>query len=179
MVRWLGILIFLLIVGKVYAGIFMSKDAAGNITYSDSPSAGAAEIASSPNGSSVDEPPTPKAETATDVALTPIKDAADEQPYTHFSLESPIDQSTFQNQRQIPIVVNVNPGLHKNDKLQLYVDNQAVGAPQHANVLTLDQPIRGEHTVYVTLINAEGAEIQRSKAVTIFVHYAAIGQNQP
>ncbi len=95
--------------------------------------------------------------------------------YKKFEIASPKNEQTFQNQRKIPVLVTVNPDFLPGSKVQIYVDGTAYGEPAAKSTFTLNNLDRGSHTIYAELIDKNGALIQTTKTITIYVQYARVG----
>ena len=159
------------------AAVYMQTDSNGNVAYSDAPS---------PNAKQIDVPAPSTIETAPAVTTKPRDNgggAGDagalgptpHKPYTQFGITSPQDQQTYQNQRDIPVEFDANPRLQRGDSIQVYVDGAKYRDPwfsQHAAIYLLN---RGTHTVSAVLLDNTGAPLKQSNAVTIYIHYAALG----
>jgi hypothetical protein len=161
------------------ATVYMQTDKNGDTTYSDSASPNAVAIVVPEGGSisSAPPPPPPKADknslaSGGDApALGPIP----YKPYTSFTLTSPVDQQTFQNQRDIPVEFSMEPALQRQDSIQVYVDgvpNRQPWSTPHAAIYQVD---RGTHTIYAELLDNSKKVVKRSNTVTVFIHYAALG----
>jgi hypothetical protein len=160
------------------AAVYMQVDKNGGVSYSDNPSENATVVnVPQINTVSTPQPPVLKkiknANTANQEAppLGPTKHVD----YSDFSITSPQDQQTFQNERDIPVEVNLVPALQLNDTIQLYVDGKKYRDPwatPHLEIYLLD---RGQHTVSADLLDDHGIAVLHSNTVTIFVHYHSIG----
>jgi hypothetical protein len=171
-------LLFLLLFVSLVCGaaVYMQTDSNGNVSYSDSPSPNAKQI-DVPAPSTIQTAPavTTKAKGGGDAASAGALGPTPHKPYTQFQITSPQDQQTFQNQRDIPVELDANPRLQRGDGIQLYVDGAKYRDPwfsQHAAIYLLD---RGTHTIYAVLLDNTGAPLKQSNAVTIYIHYAALG----
>jgi hypothetical protein len=179
--RYFLLVIFLLISLTCGAAIYMQKDANGNITYSDM---------ASPTATRVDLPPAPtttfapaapaaaKSKTSNTASTTPDAPATDSDQhvdYTAFFINSPTDQQTFQNQRDVAVDISVTPALQKGDAIQIIVDGNKVGPPAASTHFQVNQLPRGTHQVSAELLDGNKAVLKQAPAINFFVHYAALG----
>jgi hypothetical protein len=86
----------------------------------------------------------------------------------YIRIVSPEPEETFQNSIQnLRVTLQVTPDLESQDNIQMYVDGQPVGAPQHALSIELPWLPRGSHRLQAKVIqqNGPGAE---TDTITIF-----------
>lgn len=160
------VLITSLIIG--YATVYMSIDKNGNVSYSDTPSRNA-NVVNAPETSRFQPKPLPSPDASVQTT-EPNKNN-----YTAFAISDPIDQQTFQNQRDIPVSFVVTPNLQATDKIQLYLDNKPYGPAKTATNFLLLQLDRGSHQIYAELLDSNQTVLLKTNSITIFVHYAAVG----
>jgi hypothetical protein len=185
-VRYLILVTFLLFSLTCAAAIYMQQDKNGDVSYSDMPS---------PNALRVDLPPAPTTQFTTPPAapaaskLNPkdktseksTADAAtsdDHVPYTAFFISSPVEQQTFQNQRDVGVDVSITPALQKGDTIQLYIDGNKQGPAASTTHFQVNQLPRGTHQASATLLDVNKATLKQAATVNFFVHYAAVGAAQ-
>lgn len=162
-----GLLIFFFSY-SVYADIYQVVDAKGNITYSDIPSQNAEKIAT-----------TSMNVTETPVTLPSIKQVTKtlpsvaKKPYLIFTIASPADQATLQNQESISIILKIEPNLQVGDMIQGYVDGAPTGPISTTNHINLGRITRGTHQVYAILMDDKKNILKQSNTITIFVHNAS------
>jgi hypothetical protein len=161
------------------AAVYMQVNKDGSVSYSDSPSVNAVQI-DVPEGSTVSGPPPPPAKkqiAQNDNAAAPpgALGPTPYLPYTAFVIETPVDQQTFQNQRDIPIEFTLAPPLQGQDSIQLYVDGKRYRDPWFTPHTAIYQEERGTHTVYGELLDSHKKVIKTSNTITIYVHFAAVG----
>ena len=65
--------------------------------------------------------------------------------------------------------------MQQQDSIQLYLDGMPYRDPWFTPHTALYQVNRGSHTVYGVLLDSKRKVIKQSNAVTIYIHYAAIG----
>jgi hypothetical protein len=175
-------LIFLLLSVSLACGaaVYMQTDKTGNVSYSDSPSPNSQQV-DIPEPSTIQTgtiPSTKKVAASDDQPAAPIGGPTPHTPYTDFTIVSPEDQQTFQNQRDIPVEVEMQPRLQKGDSVQLYVDGQKYRDPWFSPHLAIYLLDRGSHTLYATLLDEGGHVLKTTSQITIFVHYASIKNGQ-
>lgn len=147
----------------------------GVVHYSDRPVPGAMRIEVS-TGSRVDssaQPQTP----AQEEPSTP----ADEPPpaqYRTLMITSPGDDETIVNTGgQVPVQVQLEPGLQSGHSLYLYLDGLLVeGFPTTGTSHTLTDVPRGAHTLIATVHDSRGRRFQESPATSFFVRQTSVAQ---
>lgn len=167
--RYLLLIFSLSIASMSYATtIYTQTDQNQNTTYSDTPLSGEGV-------SHVETLSTPALSNSPSNTSTPSTSTDEvKKPYTQFSITSPTDQQTFQNQRTITIEVKIEPDLQKGDKLKAYVDGAPYGKESSSNKIDLEQINRGAHQIYVVLMDSNNTILKKSNTVTVFIHYASI-----
>lgn len=163
------------------ATVYKQTDENGNITYSDIPEKNA-NVMVIPETQTTPSPTTQNTPTvnSTTPNTTTVNSAEPERkPYTSFSIASPTDQVTFQNQRQIPVNIQLEPQLQEGDKIQLYVDGNPYGEPVASAQLQVNQLDRGTHTLSAVLLDKKKTVVKTSKTITIYIQYARLGPNNP
>ena len=178
----------------VYAAVYKGVDANGNVTYSDTPSNGAIEIAPSAvnevpstlegeakgvpaksNEASQDQKNLPMLDKTKETVLTPeTNTSAQAKNYALFAIEKPRDQETIQNQPTFTVEMKIDPVLKPGDKIQLILDGKPVGQPEANMQIDLVNVSRGTHHLYAVLIDERNTVVRRSNEITIFVHRASI-----
>lgn len=182
--KYLLALILILLSFGCLAAVYMKTDSQGNVTYSDTADDHGQPItipkaenqisvqnqnpsAPSQNNASASTPSNP--ETATGQAQTAHKN------YTTFLIVSPTDQQTFQNQRDIPVMIKIDPPLQTGDTVQLYVDGIPAGDPStDLSQLTVHQVDRGQHQITAALLDQANHVLSKTDNITVFIHYSAI-----
>jgi len=168
--------ILLLTVLNAQAGVYMTTDPNGNVSYSDLQAYGSSEVATTPsNTTSVTTPPVlPKVEA--EVKKPELKiSAPDQVTYSVFNIESPKDQETIQNQPIFKVTIKLEPALQAGDKIQLVLDQNPYGNPTSDLQIEMVNVDRGEHRLYAVLLDARNTVIKRSNEITIFIHRASVG----
>lgn len=158
------------------ATVYTQTDSNGHTVYSDTPFQNSQPI-DIPNSASTITTPTEKTQSQQTLSTSAIstKEIDTHQPYTLFTMTNPIDQQTFQNQREIPVEVSTKPDLQKGDKIQLYLDGQAYGDAATSTHLMMNQVERGSHTVSAAIVSESKTVLKQTPAITIFVLYAHLG----
>lgn len=159
---WLVLIYFLS--AHCFAEIYMQNDQSGNVSYSDMPSKNATPIEITVPTKNPEPPPPeqPKKEVVVDIKKS----------YHVFQIVSPKDQETIQNQPILPIDIKVEPQLAEGDKIQIYVDDKAVGKPEATTKFNLNRLIRGTHQIYAVIVDKEKRNIRQSYVITIYIHQA-------
>jgi hypothetical protein len=167
------ILLFLLIAISLgyAASVYTTTDSNGNIIYSDTPLENAKRI---PDATSTISTQTSTTKPQEKSAKPETPNETPSVPYSAFAITSPTDQQTFQNQRQIPIVLKIDPPLQKGDRIQLYVDGAAYGAALESTQLQVEQLNRGSHTLSASLIDSKRNLLKETPSITIFIQYATV-----
>jgi hypothetical protein len=159
-----------------FAMVFMQPGSQGEIIYSDTPLSNEAKpITITPTDTVAipTEPPSTSSPIEQNQKLTPSPLDTAKKPYTAFTIISPKDQETFQNQPVIPVLIQLQPSLQVGDKLQLFLDGNPYGAPATTNQFQLNHIDRGNHQLQAILIDKNLNAI-KSNLVTIFIHYGSI-----
>lgn len=166
-----------------FAAMYMRTEPNGNIIYSDTPEDNAKPISLPKGNNSISVPPN-SASTASNPELSlpssgataaPASEQTGHKGYSNFAMVDPTDQETFQNQRDIPVKMKIDPPLQEGDKVQLYVDGQPAGDPSaDLNQLVIHQVDRGEHVLTAALLDNEGHVLKKTDNITVFIHYSAI-----
>lgn len=159
------------------AGIYMQKDADGNITYTDTPSSNAEPVSldltnSVPStGNSSNTAKKMSASNTTDAVIT--DQATSNDFYKSFKIVSPANNDTIQNQPVITVKVDTDPALRAGDAIQVYLDGKAWNGPVKGTSINLDNVSRGEHTLSATLLDSAGSILKQTTPIKIFVHRAS------
>lgn len=166
--------ISLLLISAAHANIYKWTDSNGIVHYSDTPQSGATQVVLPPS-----EPATPVVKEAnpnnsskpnsSQTIQVPTKDKA-------VAIAQPRSEETIRNnQGFVPVIVNVEPELEAGDLLQVALDGQLIGKPQNTKLFAVNNVLRGEHSLTVQLMDAEGKVIATSEPVTIYMHRPRVG----
>ena len=148
------------------AAIYKHVDANGNISYSDQPAKGSTKVKLAP--STTFSQPT--------LATTPAqnkKAKSTAELYKSFAIANVPDQTTYQNQRFIPVAFSIDPALKEGDTVQLMVNSQLVGEPSTRLSMGLQNLERGTYEIQGVVLNKDKKVIQSTQPVTIYVKYAS------
>lgn len=190
MKKILVILAMAALIPIAWSQIYERTDANGNASFSDQPFKGAKPMKLEPTSISTENNSQPKAD---DLAKKPLlpkalkkdekKEAEKAKPetpafigYKSLKLTSPINEQTFQNQRDLPVTLELDPKLQPGDMVQLVVDGTPFGKPVASlslNVYNLD---RGKHTLAARVISNKKMVMITSNSVVVYIHYAHIGR---
>lgn len=173
------IIILFLVSATAHSGMYETLDPAGNIIYSDTPIDKNTQKVNLPAISTTEAMPVKTAPTSNNQNQVALPDAvaakAAKKPYTLFSIKSPVDQSTIQNQPIITVEMDMEPELQEGDKIQIYLDDKPWGSPLTKSKIELPNVERGTHKIYAELLENNEVVIKKSESVTIFVHKAHLG----
>jgi hypothetical protein len=153
--------------------IYTETDNKGNMSYSDTPLKNS-KLTEIPKVDSTPSSP-PSIQTTLPTPPTSLNPSEDKKIYMAFSISSPSDQETFQNQRAIPVTIKIEPALQKGDKIQLYVDGTAYGNTAESTSFITGQLERGSHTLSAALIDKNQVTTKQTNTITIYVQYARLG----
>lgn len=177
------ILVMLLTSWVTHAGVYMQNNPDGTVTYSDRPTqnsvkvsipaiintAPAAKSNIAPVNKSIDG--ISNIPTNNNVASEALKQ------YTVFKITSPSDGDTLQNQANITIEVEIQPELMNDDKVQVVMDGKLTGYPIASKHLTVTEVSRGQHEIYVVIVNKDQTIVKKSNKITLYVHRASSNFN--
>lgn len=179
-----GFYLFLFIVTPLaFASIYKSVNPNGSIIFSDIPSSNSSEISlnqiniatqsqtSTSTSDSSEQQNTEQQQSA--ASKTTTMPMATSTNYTSIEINSPTNETTFQNQQSITVTVQVAPDLAKEDNVQLILDGAIYGKPQHSLSFTIDNLARGTHTIQAVIIDAQQNRQKTSQSVTFYIHQAS------
>jgi len=161
----------------VYADIYEQQDQ-GTTTYTDQPTSKNATPVTKLNDNVVQTliPPEPQAvaPATQEVVLTtaPVNNS-----YTNFSMITPANEESIQNQPSLNITFAVDPALREGDVIQVYLDGNPLGNATHTTQLSFTIPDRGTHSVSAKLLNHQGIVLMSTPAHVIYVHKAHLGNS--
>jgi hypothetical protein len=159
------------------ATVYQQTDDNNNTTYSDTPAKNA-KVIEIPQENSISSIPKtiltkPTSGTSTKISEEPA--AEERKPYTSFKITDPYDNQTFQNQRQIPVQVTIEPELQKGDTVQLYLDGNPNGQAVEGSALQLKQVDRGTHTISAVIFDKNKTIVRSTNTITVYIQYARLG----
>lgn len=182
-------LITALVCGLVLAGplaaqstgeIYKVVDKDGNVTFTDQrPSEGAQPLDLPPLSVIESDIPVPPADgTATPVGEEQAPSLRDlQRQFRDFRITQPQQEETFWGTANTVVVAwGSGQPIPPEFSARLHVDGQPRDVPGSGSVtLTLD---RGEHTVYVELLDSRKRPVARTETITFFVKQASVGFNR-
>ncbi len=143
------------------AQVYKTVDQDGKVTFSDkkAPEAEAVEL-QEPNTAKPVEVP---------IAVEPLPEALSPNSYDILSITSPANDSVIAN-GLVPFTVTtkVKPKLKSGHQLQLTIDGVAQGLSQ--GNFTVESISRGEHTLKISIVDANGNMLKQSAAVKVFAY---------
>lgn len=173
--RNLLIFIILTVSQLSWAGqtVYQWQDSQGDLHFSDMPRPGAKKIQI--KESQTYQNPTGPAP-ANQAPEGAVDKAQQQQPTV--TILSPADKATIRNTNGVvEVSIDVKPALQAEQKVQLYIDGKAYGAPVAELSLKAENVFRGEHSLVVSIIDKDGSTVSESKPITIFVHLPRVNQN--
>ena len=153
--------ILLVLASTAFAQLYKSIDENGNAVYSDVPPTSDAVP--------VELPPINVIEA---IKLEP---PASEQPDSPLPVSyairivQPQAEQTFQNTREFPVSVSLEPGLQPGHQLAISVDGEVRVRGEELSAMVTDID-RGEHRVTASVVDTGGKPIITSAAVVVYVH---------
>ena len=155
----------------VAADVYMSRDANGNVIFSDTPSPNATvhEVKALPSVPAL-------APSATTAPQTPAKATETAFSYTSLSIVSPTNQLTLPtgSTGDLDISGILSPSLRETDTVHLLDNGKAIqqGRQTSFQLTNLD---RGEHKFQIVVRDKQGKTLISSNSVTVYVQRAMNG----
>jgi uncharacterized protein DUF4124 len=176
--KWLILLSALLVTTAGAAPAWTWVDNEGRVHYSDRPVPGATRIElTGAQGFSAPSAAARASRAPSSAATSEPADAG--RGYRSISIVSPTDQETLWNTGgSVNVQVSMDPGLRTGHRIDLVLDGQRRNLNTASTQLTLADVFRGAHSVAAVVIDASGAEVARSPAVTVMVQQTSV-QNRP
>lgn len=169
-----------LLAAPATAQIYSWTDAEGKRVYSDQPRDGASQVQLKPTN--VVQPPPVAHDSGHTGSRDPQPGAANM--YSELMITDPIhDSAVRSNEGDLAVTVTTNPPLSGNHLLKLSINGvlSQTGVPggtgMAAHQLVARNIDRGSHDIAAVVVDARGAELQRSSPVT--VHLQRTSLNQP
>jgi len=149
----------LLLMPAVHAEtVYRSVDENGNTVFSDKPSKNAEKM-------EIPDAQTVKSKSAGKFKYTPPPKSPPPE-YSRVAITSPDnDAAVRENTGNITVTVDVEPGLQKQDKLQLHMDGKIVGSGDSTS-FSLQNVDRGTHTLQAVVVDSSGKTLASSASVT-------------
>lgn len=156
---------------SLQAEIYKWTDSDGNVHFSDKAHQGAETIQLPPVQTY--SPPKEEAPSAPVLNNASTNDVA----YTSVAFVQPVDQATVRDNRgNFSVVINVEPTLDPDDKIQLLLDGNPIGTPKNTTALQLTGVNRGSHSLQAQILNSDGQVLKSSEIITIYLHRARMGR---
>ena len=160
--------LLLLMAAPVSAGsVYKTVDEEGNVSYTDNP----------PSEGDRAEPvdlPAINTQPALEVKLKPKEQPPKETGYKEVSILSPAQDATIPpGQRNVVVQVFLEPALKPSHRVQLLHNGNPHGQPAFATSFTIDELIRGMHTLQAQVVDESDAVVASSQTVTIHVKRAS------
>jgi hypothetical protein len=148
------------------AQVYKRVDEKGNVTYSDEPGAGA-EPVTLPEIQFYTPPKLPASQAKT---ADEAEKKSGEMPSYKVSIASPAQEATvIQNDGTVVVSARVEPALRPTEKVAFFMDGVRVAEPGASTSITLSLVDRGSHVVKASIVDATGATLAESGAVTFFL----------
>lgn len=174
----ISIIVLLLLASSLaFAQVYRWVDENGTVHYSDVPQGGAEEI-------DIAEPQT--FESTVKAAPRPAQrqPTAQEQArqaheYDLVQITTPrLDQVFWNVGGNIPVSLNVQPGLQSGDTVRVYLDGKAVeDFPSTGTSHQLSEVWRGSHTLRAEVVDASGQVLAQSEMVVFHVQQTSVLNN--
>jgi len=172
MLRIIAFALVLLAPAAAAQSIYRTTDEAGNVVFTDAPSANSR--AAEPVGlqpTNTTSPPRaiiPALKSPTD---TP---AVTQTSYT-IAITSPADETSIpRGHGNFTVTVAIEPALKQHESLQLFMDDEPSGSAQASMIWDLTNVFRGAHDITVGAIDRSGNTIALSDPVRVYVHRPSI-----
>lgn len=156
--------LFLLLPISAVAAVY-SHEENGQTIYSDTPL--------SANASAVNVPTVNDSPVLQTTDSVKVKQSVSSE-YKNFSISSPSNGETIQNQPTITVSTAIDPKLQKGNKVQFYLDSKPVGPASEQTSITLNHIDRGQHTVSAAIVSEQNSILKQTESITIYVHYGKI-----
>jgi len=147
------------------AKIYVWRNEAGVLVFSDSPKPGAEEVEVKTNNNII---------SSIDTSILDITPKKIEEDY-QVVIAQPADNSTIRdNTGSVHVSGRIKPIFKRGLSIQLYIDNIPYGKPQTHSMFALRDIERGEHQIKMTLLNEKGKVIASSPSITFYMHRASV-----
>ncbi|MGC3981221.1 MAG: DUF4124 domain-containing protein [Steroidobacteraceae bacterium] len=158
------------------ASVWKWRDANGVVHYSDQPVAGAEQVNIQSSTTSLPSPSATASSSSS--AVSGQRSSASAVNYQTVEISSPGAEETVANTGgQVSVAVRVEPALAKTHRLALYLDGRAVpGFPEQGMGFTLQEVERGEHTLMLTVLDAQGKPVATSPSIKFYVRQPSVLQ---
>lgn len=176
--------------------VYMSRDADGNIVFSDRAEGKAERIdvqelptvpayivpdrLKQPTATPVQATPAITATPVTTTLQSPEKPKSNKIPpdYQSLKIVSPRSGETYQNgdANNLMVIAEMQPSMKEDDALQLF-DNGTLIRHTRTNYFAVNDLDRGEHKLEVAIVSKEGKEKIRSEGVIVYIHRTSVLKN--
>jgi len=166
-------LLFITPVALATTQVYVTRDAAGNLIFSDRPSADA-EIHPVEPLPTVPSLKMPKAEDELPA------DLEIDQFYTNLQILSPNNEANIPHglATDLSAVIDVQPALRPGDYLAVLVDGQLLSKGSSYSV-SLGQLTRGKHIIEARIVDGDGTILLSSRRVTIYIQQPSVLNKRP
>lgn len=148
------------------AKIYVWRNEAGVLVFSDSPRAGAEEVATEP-GNVI------QSSTSLDTNVLDITPKLVVEKF-EITINTPKNNATIRdNTGSVYISGGIKPRFKDGLEIQLMLDGQPYESPQPHSMFSLRNIDRGEHNIKMLLIDETGKIIASSEPVTFYMHRAS------
>jgi hypothetical protein len=155
-----------------YAQIYKWTDSQGVVHFSDSPHPGSQTV-DNPEVQSFSSPVPSKPDPSSEENSVPENKVHQ---YRSIAVVQPAEHDTIRNtEGYIPVKVTVDPKLHEGDSVQMVFDGAGQGAPQRELSFQLKGVNRGSHTIAAHILDAQGAVLKTSPAITVYMQQPRVG----
>ncbi|EKD71746.1 MAG: hypothetical protein ACD_46C00109G0002 [uncultured bacterium] len=158
----------------VFADVYRYVDSDGVVTYSDQPQIHSEIVTLSPANISTQNNTNQTNHDSSKLITTKTE------AYKTFEIIHPKNQTTFQNEINIPVILSISPELSHDDTVQLLLDGKAIFKPQNTLEYVLPKVFnnqlvltRGSHTLQANLLDKNDKIIMQTKLITVFIHYTS------
>ncbi len=170
MIKFLLLLILISIITPINASttkIYLWRNEAGQLVYSDTPSPGAEEVKTNP-GHVI------KSSSSIDIQVLDIKKKIVPEDYK-IIINNPKNNDTVRdNTGSVLVSAVIQPRFKRGLKVQLILDGKTYQNPQSHTQFSLRNIDRGEHQIKMQVFNEEGKVIALSEPITFYMHRASI-----
>jgi len=146
--------------------IYVWRNEAGVLVFSDSPMPGAEEVEIDTQNQNISS--------SIDTSILDIKP---KKLNDNFEVEiiRPTNNSTIRdNNGSVHVSGRIKPVFKQGFSIQLYIDDIPYNKPQSHSMFALRNVERGEHQIKLALLNAKGKIIASSKPVTFYMYRTSV-----
>ncbi len=162
---WLFLMLFAAVGSAEEKKVFVTVDKNNNLVFSDSPSPGASQV-------SIKETGTAMAPVTVNIINEPTPT---KEPKFEVAIAKPEQQSTIRdNNGTVYVSGSVSPLFSQGLRVVLYLDGKQVAGPTGNANFILHDIERGEHQLYLELLNHSGKVIASSPPTTFYMHRASV-----